>query len=497
LIPVPDVLQYKDQLDEVNTLTARIHALSSALEVKGFYPAGSAELSDAIESAIKLKTNSRVLVPISNWAAFGGSKEVVIWLPIDMIANTITALIAVRKQVIDDIYQIMGLSDIMRGATDPNETLGAQQLKSQYGSVRIRDKQGEMVRIARDIEEISAEIMCSDFSFDTMLYMSQMEMPTTAEQQMKIQGLQQQLAMMQQQVQQLMAAQQQAPQAQQQMAQQSPQQLQQLQQQYMMMQQNLQDEQQRPTQEQVAQFLKDYRTTTMILDIETDSTIQADENAEKQRRGEFMGMMSSLLPQLAQLIASEPGSAEFCGELLKFSVAPFRVGRSLDGSIDNLVEQIEMKAAQMQGSPKETAEQQKLQAETQIEMKKIEAKQASDQQQAQFEIAKLQGENQREQQKQQNEFRIAMFEAESRRQTEQAKTQQIQQKGRLDAAQHDQKIAEGNQKMVLNTQAAEQKQIDAQQRSADIQQRSNLQQRQQFLRERQAAQRSVYPTVRQ
>ena len=78
------------------------------------------------------------MVPVSNWAAFGGTKEVIIWLPIDMVANMITALITVRKQVIEDIYQIMGLSDIMRGASDPQETLGAQQIKSQYGTVRIR-----------------------------------------------------------------------------------------------------------------------------------------------------------------------------------------------------------------------------------------------------------------------------------------------------------------------------------------------------------------------
>ena len=96
-----------------------------------------------------------MLVPITNWAAFGGTKDVIIWLPIDMIATTITALVALRKQVIEDIYQIMGLSDIMRGATDPNETLGAQQLKTQYGSTRIRDKQQEMVRLARDLVEIT------------------------------------------------------------------------------------------------------------------------------------------------------------------------------------------------------------------------------------------------------------------------------------------------------------------------------------------------------
>ena len=52
LIPVPDVLQYKDQLDEVNTLTGRLHALAQYLEVKGFYPAGSAEISDAVQAAV-------------------------------------------------------------------------------------------------------------------------------------------------------------------------------------------------------------------------------------------------------------------------------------------------------------------------------------------------------------------------------------------------------------------------------------------------------------
>ncbi|MDP3208924.1 MAG: hypothetical protein Q8M65_07230, partial [Rhodoglobus sp.] len=37
LIPVPDFLFYKDQLEEINELTARIAALSQALKVRGFY----------------------------------------------------------------------------------------------------------------------------------------------------------------------------------------------------------------------------------------------------------------------------------------------------------------------------------------------------------------------------------------------------------------------------------------------------------------------------
>ena len=272
------------------------------------------------------------------------------------------------------------MADIMRGVTDPNETLGAQQLKTQYGSSRIRDKQGELARLARDLVEITSEIMCSDFEFTTLMQMSQMEIPTLAEQDQKILAIQQQLAMMTMQAQQQMQQQQAAPQAQGMAQASAPNQSPQLQQQFTQMQGNLEDEQAKPTQEAIAQFIKDYRTTAFVLDIETDSTIQANEDAEKQRRAEFMGMMAQLLPQLAALIAQEPGSAEFCGELLKFSVAPFRVGRSLDGSVDNLIQQVEAQASQRVGQPdpKTQADQQKVQTMAQLEIAKMQQQKASD-----------------------------------------------------------------------------------------------------------------------
>ncbi|CAN7625813.1 hypothetical protein [Aminobacter sp. LjRoot7] len=127
LVPVPDFLFYKDQAEEVNELTNRISALTLALKVRGFYPSGAGELSDAIEAAIKSVDDRKVLVPISNWAVTGNGspKDTIVWLPLDMVATTLTQLIALRKQLIDDIYQISGLSDVMRGATNPNETLGA------------------------------------------------------------------------------------------------------------------------------------------------------------------------------------------------------------------------------------------------------------------------------------------------------------------------------------------------------------------------------------
>jgi hypothetical protein len=280
-------------------LTGKIHALSEVLEAKGFYPSGGTEMADAIETAVKTKTSGRMLVPIANWAAFGTSKEVIIWMPIDQIATTITGLVALRKQVIEDIYQVMGLSDIMRGDTDPQETLGAQRLKTEYGSKRIKDKQQELVRLARDLVELSLDIITDKFDPVTIIEMSQTQLPTQAMVQQKISEVMKQMQGQQSQMQQLM----QMPQVQQ-MAQQNPEQAQQVAQQAQKSQeaavQTINQLREKPTIEQVLRFLKDRRAKSFILDIETDSTIMADEQAEKQQRTEFVQMLGGLLPQLGR-----------------------------------------------------------------------------------------------------------------------------------------------------------------------------------------------------
>jgi hypothetical protein len=459
LIPVPDVMQYRDQLDEINMLTARIHALSDALQVKGFYPAGGGELADAITTAININTSSTLLVPIANWAAFGGTKDVLIWLPIDQIATTITQVVMLRKQVIDDIYQITGLADIMRGDTDPNETLGAQQIKTQYGTTRIRDKQQELVRLARDVVEITSEIITEKFKDATIVEMSQTQLPRQRD-------IEKQAAQIMQQAQaqaQSMTAALQGPQAQQPQAvaaapadpqqpdpkQQIVQQLQALQTQTS---QQLQQLQQQPTIEQVLKFLKDNRAKSFVLDIETDSTIMADENAEKAARTEFVQVLGNLLPQLSQMIMGDPATAEFCGEVLKFATAPFRVGRSLDGAIDELVEQMKAKGAQGKGDDPTTA---MGKIQLQIEQMKQQTAQQKNQQDMQIAQAKLAQEDQHKQMELQNQQQIARMKMSGDAQGAQVDMAVQGQKMQESQQAHQAQLAANQQKMMLERQKAD------------------------------------------
>jgi hypothetical protein len=483
LVPVPDALQYKDQLDEINLLTARIHALSDALEAKGFYPAGGAELAEAVQAAVETNTTGRLLVPIANWAAFGGTKEVVIWLPIDMIAQTITALVALRKQIIDDIYQITGMADIMRGDTDPNETLGAQKLKNQYGTTRIRDKQQEMVRVARDLVEIVSEVITEKFDDVTMIEMSQTQLPTTEMVDDAIKQVEQQL---QQYVQQVDAQIQQARQQPQIAPPQQPPSnaaaggaapgaggapppdpvqalIQQAQATIQQGQQQIQKLQAEVTIDQVLHFLRDSRAKAFTLDIETDSTIMADEDGEKQRRTEFVGVLSQLLPQLTQMLTGAPETAPFCGEVLKFATAPFRAGRSLDGAIDDLIELMKQKGSQQQPDDPTTAQ---GKIALQIEQMK-----------QQTEMQKIQADNQIAQDKLAQADRHKQWELATQRQIAGIKASGDTQEAQVDMAVQGQKMQESRESHQAQLMANQQKMdLERQKAALHVQQQAAKQQ---------------------
>lgn len=347
LLPVPDMLFYKDQLEEINELTARIGALADAVKVRGFYPAGAGEIGDAIETAIKSTVDNQVLVPISNWAMIGqgGVKDMIVWLPIDQITTTIVQLVELRRQIIEDVYEITGLSDIMRGATEASETATAQQLKSQYGSVRIKDRQAELARFARDLVRISAEIMAENFTSKTMLEMSQLDIETDADIKAKIKPLEAQIKQIIAQVEQAKADPQMMQQAQAN-PEQAQQMLQQAQQQAEALKDQIEELNETATVEKVMKLLRDQKTRPFVLDIETDSTIAPDENAQKQRATEFITSVGGFMGQAIPLVQTVPQAAKLMAETLKYVASQFRAGRQLEGVIEEFADDMAAMAAQ-------------------------------------------------------------------------------------------------------------------------------------------------------
>lgn len=185
LAPIPDYVYYQDQAEEIDTLTARIGALQQSLKLVGFYPAGpQGEGSPEVERAFSPGFENK-LIAVKSWAVFtnasGKGTAPVVWLPVEEVMNILKACVELRKQLIEDVYQIAGISDIMRGDAQASETATAQQIKAQFGSVRLRERQQELARFSRDVIRMLAQIICDQFQPDTLLKMTNMQLPTDQE----------------------------------------------------------------------------------------------------------------------------------------------------------------------------------------------------------------------------------------------------------------------------------------------------------------------------
>lgn len=416
LIPIPDYERYKRHLDQIDELTTRIYDLLESIRMKGFIPAGG-DIGQALETALKA-TDTSIIIPVPNAALVASGGNFITWLPLAEVAQAIQGMIEARNQLFQDFYQLSGISDIMRGATDAQETLGAQQIKAQYGSIRVRDKIDELQRFARDAGRIAGEIIAEKFTEKTLLNMAQMSMPKKSEIKKAIdqitEATKSRASEIDNEARQAIELAQQQGEDPQQIAMQAEEAIQQI------IDQSMQEVKALSSQvvlEDVIKLLRDDEVRGFSIDIETDSTIMTDENEEKQSRSEFLTVFANTVPQLAELVQTGEEGSKLAGGLLKFSIAPYRAGRELDGLIDDFIEAMEKRGGQPSEEQDDTqglieaqnklaeAEMAKAQAQTmkveadgqlkaaQLQQKQMELEQkyADAERKSQLEIEKLRG----------------------------------------------------------------------------------------------------------
>lgn len=141
---------------------------------------------------------------------------------------------------------------------------------------------------------------------------------------------------------------------------------------------------------QACQLIKEDAATSYKIDIEADSTIAADEEAEKAARTEFLRAITPFLETLLPQMQQNPALAPLGKELVMFAVRGFRISRQLEDSFETALDQM-IKAPpqppQQHGNTKSpaevAAEAQTEQTKAQVDMKEI----AADMMQTQVEAA--------------------------------------------------------------------------------------------------------------
>ena len=105
----------------------------------------------------------------------GGLKGVIDWLPLDVVVQALEKLKESREEIKQQLYELTGIADIVRGATKASETLGAQEIKAQFASIRIKRMQDEVSRFVCELLKIKAAIISKHFEPKIILQRANLE----------------------------------------------------------------------------------------------------------------------------------------------------------------------------------------------------------------------------------------------------------------------------------------------------------------------------------
>jgi hypothetical protein len=161
LLPVTDYHLAQDQYNELDILYARMSLITQAVKVAGCYDAATPEIGRMLQG------QENVLIPVDNWAMYaekGGANGTIDWYPVEQVVTVYQALQGQYEFVKATLYEVTGMSDIMRGASNQYETAAAQEIKAQFASVRLGGYQRTVSQFVSDIINIMAQMMCKLYS---------------------------------------------------------------------------------------------------------------------------------------------------------------------------------------------------------------------------------------------------------------------------------------------------------------------------------------------
>ena len=359
LIPVPDFVLYQDQANELDILSDRIDGLVKALRIRGVYDASQPALQRLLTEG-----DNNTLIPVDQWMAFtekNGLKGSIDLLPIEELANALLQCYRARQEIKAQIYEITGISDIIRGASQASETATAQQIKGQYAGLRLRSMQEEVALFASELIRLKAQVICSKFQPQTILAYAAASQMSQPDQQMIPQAM---------------------------------------------------------------QLMQDNPLRNFRIEVDADSLVQLDEQQNKRDRVEFLTAFGGFMREALPVGQQSPELVPMLVELIKFGIGGFKQAKPIEGVLDVALEQMKQKQAgpqqqkpdpeMMKMQAQQQSDQMRVQADTQAAQAKMQAEmqmtQAKAQADMQIEQMKMQHAAQLEQQKLQFEGQLKNME---------------------------------------------------------------------------------------
>jgi hypothetical protein len=287
MIPIPLFTLYQDQAEELDRITTRITVLVEMLKYRGVYDA-AADDDDTLSGL--MSADDGIFLPYKGFMTLlekGGLQNAFQEMDVTKISEVLVNLYNQRTQIIETIFQITGISDLVRGFSGQTGTATEKQLQAQFANLRFQSPQSRINRMVRDVLRLKAELMIEHFEPERLRQMAGMNLPTEFDVQ-RARAVGQQID--------------------------------------------------GPTLEQVIGVLRQDRLRSYIIDIETSATRAAQAADEQERRLQFVATITQLLAQALPTAAQLPQVLPLIREIVLFAAASFKVGRALEDSLSQAFE---------------------------------------------------------------------------------------------------------------------------------------------------------------
>lgn len=330
LIPRADYIVMQDLYQDVDRLHERITMLTDACKVVGVYDKANGELG------AMLKSPENRMIPVDNWAMFGekgGVRGSVDWFPLEVVVGTLDKLRELRSEMVSLVFQVTGLSDIIRGQAQGSTRVSAteQKIKAQFASVRIQALQEDFARFGTDLQRLKGEIIGRMYDAETLITRSNI-LYTPDGQDANL----------------LLSA---------------------------------------------VQLLKSREDFLWRIAVRPESLAAIDYGALQQERGEFLNGMAIFLQSAAPIQEAVPGALPYLLEMLKWGLAGFKGSQQIEGALDRAIAQARNTPPEPpseDGGQAEAAKSQVEMAKAQVEMQKLQMQMQIQQQKAELDAQEMQ-----------------------------------------------------------------------------------------------------------
>lgn len=332
VMPMSDFSQNQDIILEIERLTTRKHHAIQSIRYNATYDPILGDLVKDIFGA------DYKMIPNPNWTAYSKTGGMAGGINFFDPAPYVSAVQFLSQEITNQLtrfYENTGASDLIRGATSPLETATAQQLKSNYSSLRFSVRQKQVYEFFNGGMNLLGEIIAENFSPEKMIEVADPE------------DLMQKYPEVD-----LMA---------------------------------------------VTEMLKSDERRRYRIEITSDSLTQLDERQDRQERLDFVQSAGGFLGQMKDLITQTPATLPLASNMLTFVLKSYKAGKELEGqfqsSFQQMAQQIQQQQQQAQQNPNAASDQMKMQIaqmQAQLEGQKLQLQSSIEQLKAQQESQRLQ-----------------------------------------------------------------------------------------------------------